>query len=135
MVSMVIGISAVSKCSNCGWGCASAGGYLPFCHEEDELYYLIIKRPDDSKKMVGLANALSLNVLDVNREFQGNVIERKYRILECIVKFNLIRGLGVDCEIDQTIVQKFKRIMKCEYVGEYDTRTGVINHDYGKLQN
>ena len=33
LVSVVKGISAVSKCTNCGWGCVSAGGYPPSCHE------------------------------------------------------------------------------------------------------
>lgn len=130
MVSMVKGISAVSKCSNCGWGCASAGGYPPFCHEDDGLYFLRIKRPDDKKMMIKLANALSLSVLELRDEFQDEIIERKYRILECIARFNLFRGLGIDCEIDPTILKKYKIMMNCEYVGEYDIRTGAILYDY-----
>ena len=130
MVSMVKGISAVSKCSNCGWRCASAGGYPPFCHEDDSLYFLRIKRPDDNKKMIKLAKLLSLSALELREEFQGDIIERKYRILECIARFNLFRELGIDCEIDPAIVNRFERIMKCEYVGEYDISMGAIFYNH-----
>ena len=62
LVSVVKGISAVSKCTNCGWGCASAGGYPPSCHEDDRLYTLIIHKPEEKKKVVKLADLLSVRV-------------------------------------------------------------------------
>ena len=126
MVSVVSGISAVSKCTNCGWGCVSAGGFPPSCHEDDKLYSLIIYRPEDKMKMVKLSNSLSVSVMDLIAEFQNEMIERKYSVLECLARYQQLKELDIKCEIDPAIVKKFIRIMKCEYVGGYDIRTGTI---------
>ena len=126
MVSVVKSISAVSKCTNCGWGCASAGGYPPSCHEDDRLYALIVHKPEDKKKMVKLADILSVRVLDLIKEFQDDIIERRYHVLECLTRYEQLKGLDIECEIDNAIVQNFKRIMGCEYVGRLDIKTGAI---------
>ena len=126
MVSVVKSISAVYKCTNCGWGCASAGGYPPSCHEDDRLYALIVHKPEDKKKMVKLADLLSVRVLDLIKEFQDDIIERRYHVLKCLTRYEQLKELDIKCEIDQAIVRNFKRIMGCEYVGRLDIKTGAI---------
>ena len=126
MVSVVEGISAVSRCTNCGWGCVSAGGYPPSCHEDDRLYALIVHKPEDKKKMVKLADLLSVRVLDLIKEFQDDIIERRYHVLECLTRYEQLKELDIKCEIDQAIVRNFKRIMGCEYVGRLDIKNGAI---------
>jgi hypothetical protein len=126
MVSVVEGISAVSRCTNCGWGCVSAGGYPPSCHEDDRLYALIVHKPEDKKKMVKLADLLSVRVLDLIKEFKDDIIERRYHVLECLTRYEQLKELDIKCEIDQAIVRNFKRIMGCEYVGRLDIKTGAI---------
>ena len=120
------GFSAVSKCTNCGWECASVGGYPPFCHEDDRLYSLIVHKPEDKKKMVKLTDLFSVKVLDLAKEFQDERIELRYRVLECLTRYQQLRELDIECEIDQVIVQNFKRIMECECVGRLDIRTGAV---------
>ena len=76
--------------------------------------------------MVKLSNSLSVSVMDLIAEFQNEMIERKYSVLECLARYQQLKELDIKCEIDPAIVKKFKRIMKCEYVGKYDIRTGAI---------
>jgi len=128
MVSMVKGISVVARCTNCGWEVVSAGGYPPACHEDKDVYALLIHRPDDKKKVVQLAVLLSVSALELMAEFQSEIIERRYSAVECLTRFRQIKELGVECETDPAIIQKFKRIVACEYAGKYDARAGSIDN-------
>ena len=76
--------------------------------------------------MVKLADLLSVKILDLVKEFQDERIELKYRVLECLTRYEQLKELDIKCEIDQAIVQNFKRIMGCEYVGRLDIKTGAI---------
>lgn len=114
-VGQVVGISMHWECSECGWCCISAGGFPPICHGDEELYTIIINKPDNKATLVRLAKLLNMNVLDLNNQFESGVFERECKVIECIELYNNVCKLGISCQIDNRIEKTYSRILKCPY--------------------
>lgn len=114
-ISRVSGWSSVSECTNCHWGCASAGGFPPSCHVDDELFCIRIEKPDSNAKMVKLSKILSLNVITLKTELDIGYIERKLEVMDCYRLVNMIRNMDINYELDSKIKEKYSRLFTCEF--------------------
>ncbi len=115
-VGQVEGISSVWKCTFCGHGVISAGGFPPAC-SNTKLYHITIFRPADQKKMVCLARILNVTVLDLKKEFDEAEagIERTFKVSECAEKHKNIQSVGIECSLDADLLKDFPRVLDCKY--------------------
>ena len=115
-VGQIIGMSCVWKCSSCGEGVMSAGGFPPACYC-DEKYELLIEKPNDARSMVKLARILNRSVLELNSEFSSvNELKLSLKVLDCVKTYKATIAIGVSCTIDSSLMQNYKRVMNCGYI-------------------
>lgn len=115
-VGQVVGICSEWKCSSCGSGIVSAGGFPPACWCNEE-YELSIEKPNDSKSMVKLAKILNRNVIELNKSFSDNSkLTISLNLLDCVKTFKTITALGITAKIDSLLLNNFSRIMDCRYI-------------------
>ena len=116
-VGQVVGICSIWKCSLCGDGVVSAGGFPPACLNEEK-YELIIGKPKDTKSMVDLSRILNRRVLDLNRDFSSSSeLTVSLKLMDCVKTYKAVISIGIPCKLDHLLLKNYSRVLDCSYYG------------------